>query len=286
MKLPIALVLVSGLAAPAHAAVTFPPDASYYPLHCNRPMGQVMTDPVGDQVGFVDDLDVIGQVPTPAGWTAADATNLYVRIRLNGDPAPNGNLHAASWGIEFDLDGNLTTYELLMLVDGSGANPVIGLFTNHTIEIADAPNDPADVPAIASVPFAGNARSIAAADGAPPQFFLDFALPWSTLEPAGLHPNTPTHVWVGSSSAANTLNGDIACHDAASGAAQLDVIVSTQTTGDPALDPNIGGATQLEGTEGCAVAGGGGWGAIAFALGLIARRRRVTGIRSRTSSPP
>jgi MYXO-CTERM domain-containing protein len=275
MKLtPILLALsLPSLAAPANAAVTFPPDASYLPLHCNRPNGAVMTDLTADQPGFLDDTDVIGTATTPAGWTAADATNLYLRIRVNGDPAPGGVLHASSWGIEYDLDGDLTTYELLILVDGSGPNAVVELFKNTATSIANGPNDPADLPAVASVPFAGNARSIAAADAAPPEFFLDFALPWSTLEPAGLHPNTPTHVWVGSSSASNTLNGDLACHDGASGAPKSDVIVSTATTADPTMDPGTGGAAQLTGTEGCSTTRGGGWGAIVLALGLVVRRR-------------
>ncbi len=197
-----------------------------------------------------------------------------MRIRLNGDPAPSGVPHTSSWGIEYDLDGDLTTYELLILVDGTGANPVVELFTNHTTSIANAPNDPADIPPIASVPFAGNARSIAAADAAPPEFFLDFALPWTTLEPAGLHPNTRTHVWVGSSNAADTLNGDLACQDGGSGPARLDASASTQTTADPTMDPGTGGAAQLTGTEGCSTTRGGGWGAIVLALGFAVRRRR------------
>jgi large repetitive protein len=272
MKYAIALSTILAATA-AHAAVPFPPDASYLPLHCGN---AVMTDLVGDQPGFVGDGDVVGDTASPAAFTAADATNLYVRIRLDGDPAPGGALLQASWGMAIDLDNDVRTYELLMLVDGNGPNAVVELFTNKSTSMPNSPADPADLPPIASQPFAMNGRSVTAGGSQfnnNPDFFLDFALPWSTLQPAGLGPTTPVHVWIASSSASNALNGDFACHDGASGAPQSDTTASGATTGDPTMGGGPTGPSHLQGTESCSAAGGGSGAIVALAL-LALRRRR------------
>src|SRR5439155_221220 len=85
-----------------------------------------------------------------------------------------------------------------------------------------------------------NARSISTSTttGGNPDFFIDLAVPWSALVPLGLDRTTRTYVWAGSSSAADRLDGDLACHDGGSGPANLDGTASDQTTGDPAQDPN------------------------------------------------
>ena len=99
---PLALSLALGGSAAA-APITFPADNLYKPLRCG---GQPATDGYRDTPGFVDDGDVVGTAAAPAALRASDATNLYLRIRLDGDPSPGQNLKAASWGIEFDLDGS------------------------------------------------------------------------------------------------------------------------------------------------------------------------------------
>jgi len=113
------------------------------------------------------------------------------------------------------------------------------VFTNHTVTLANDPADPADLPAAATITFANGARTVAAGSsvGGTADFFLDIAVPWATLTPLGLARDTPVHVWAASSSSANSLNGDFACHDGGTGAAHLDTTASDQTTGDPAMDP-------------------------------------------------
>ncbi len=276
------LVLALLLAAPAAGAVTFPVDSEFVPLRCSDKTP--MTDAFGDDPNFLTDRDLVGDVAAPAGFRAADATNLYLRIRLDQNPTTGSTLHAFSWGMAFDLDGDRTTYELLILVDGVGGGPgAVEVFKNTTITITNSGTDPADTPPVATFPFANNARAVTApgtTNGGTPDFFLDFAVPWTALQPLGLDHATRTYVWAASSDAANALTGDFACHDEGSGPATLDGTASDQTTGDPANDPNgsgsggsgTNGPYHLEGGGGCAA--GGSPGALAMIAVLALRRRR------------
>ncbi len=264
------------LPATARAQVVFPPEPAWTPLRCG---GAPMSDRFADQPGALDERDLVGDAGAPAGLRASDATNLYLRLRLEEDPAPGGAVRPFAWGMQFDLDGDLTDYELMVLAEGLGGGAgMIALFRNTTTTLRNDPNDPADQPAVATFPFAMNGRSAGAAGsshGGSPDFFLDVAVPWSELVPLGLDRETPTYVWAASSSSATSLDGDVACHDGAGGAATLEGTASDRTTGDPAEDPGggPGGAGRLEGGAGCA-AGGGGSPLAALALALLALRRR------------
>jgi len=279
---PLALLMFGGVASAA--PVTFPVDSQYKPLFCG---GGPMYDGYRDQPGFLDEDDVVGTALLPAALRASDATYLYVRIRLDADPAPSQTPKPSSWGVELDLDGDPTTYELLMLVDGIAGNNKVELFTNHTVTLANDPNDPADQPPVATYTFANNARTIVAPmsnTGANPDYFLDFALPWTDLIAAGLNHDTATRLWVASSSSADSLNGDFACNDGAGGAVHLNAADSDPTTGDPANDPNGNGSgsgsgtgsggLELEGGGGCSTTGGTTSPFLAFALLALRRRRR------------
>lgn len=272
----IAIIAAVLFAAPlaAHAQVVFPPDSAYRPLRCGS---AVMNDAYDDASAARDERDVVGDVDSPAGLRASDDTNLYLRMRLEEDPAPNGEVQAFSWGMEFDLDDDPQDYELLVLVEGiAGTAGTVNVFANTTTTTANEPSDPADQPPAQMYLFADNARTVDAGTdfGGNPDFFLDFAVPWSALVPLGLDRDTPTRVWVASSSLPNALNGDFACHDGASGAPTLTGTASDPTTGDP-NDPGAGGGTgRLEGGGGCAAGGGplGGLAVLAL-IGLVRRRR-------------
>jgi hypothetical protein len=276
MKRWIVLTMVLGSAA-AEAA-TFPGDASYLPLRCG---GAVMTDLLADQPAALDERDVVGDVNAPAGLRAGDAQFLYLRLRVDKDPAPGGAVRPYAWGMEFDLDGNRATYELLITVDGIGAaTGTVSVFTNHTTTLANDPADPADLPAAATFTFANAARTIGAGttNGGNADFFVDVAVPWTTLAPLGLDRGTRTYVWAGSSSVANALDGDLACHDGGTGKARLDATASDQTTGDPTQAPGGGGGSngdlRLEGGSGCQTGGSLGLG-VALALLGVRRGRRA-----------
>ena len=279
----IVLVLVAAASA-AHAApppVAFPPDADWIPFHCGA---APMTDPQGDDAAFLLDLDVVGDAADPAGLHAADANFLYLRIRLDANPAPANALGSAAWGYEFDLDNDPSTYELLIIVDGiTPGGGTVAMYANTTTTIPNSPTDPATTPALATYPFAMNARSITAPGssfGGTPDFFLDFAVPWTDLMAHGLDHATAVRVWAGSSSATDNLNGDIACHDDTTGAATLDGTASTAEPADPGAGSNGSGGSgvdltgaELVGGDGCQVGGNGGLLALA-ALGLVLARSR------------
>lgn len=264
------------LSTTAYAQVAFPAEPAWIALRCNH---SPMSDLLQDQSGALDERDIVGDTAAPAGLRSSDAQYLYLRMRLEEDPAPGGAVRQFSWGMQFDLDNNLTGYELMVVASGIGGAGTVTVYTNKTTSLLNDPNDPADLPAVATYPFTMNARSLTAPGssyGGNADFFLDFAVPWSVLVPLGLDRNTPTHVWAVTSNSASNLNGDVACHDGAGGPARLDGTASDQTTGDPAQDPGVGpsGTGQLEGGGGC-TAGGAGSPLAALALLVLRRRRRA-----------
>jgi hypothetical protein len=273
-------VLIPLLASVAAHAATFPGDASYTPLRCR---GDVMTDPLGDQPPALAERDLVGDAPAATGLRAADDQFLYLRIRVDQDPAPGAAVRPYAWGMLLDLDRDRATYELLVTVDGIGSpDGAVSVFTNDTTTLANSPADPADLPAAATFTFADAARTVAAGTsiGANADFFVDIAVPWTTLIPLGLDRDTRTYVWAGSSSIGNALDGDLACHDGRTGgAARLDVSASDEATGDPTRDPGGGGGggggdgLRLEGGGGCQANGPVGLGLALVLLGLRRGRR-------------
>lgn len=287
MKRIVSMLALCLAAAPARAA--FPPDQEFLPLVCDRaPVG----DAFQDTPGFFGERDIVGNATTPAALRAADDQNLYLRIRLDADAAPGGTLTTSTWGWEFDLDGDLTNYEVLVLVDGMAAGGQVNVFANTAITVTNSPTDPADAPPAASFTFAANARSVPVFDGSQfggnGDFFLDFQVPWSALVPLGLDRDTATVAWVASSDLRDALDGDFACHDGGSGAATLDGSAgSDPTTGDPTRDPNPPpppGGIELEGGGGCAATRNGACPLLVLGALLAACGRRRHTQRSRTGS--
>jgi hypothetical protein len=258
----------------AHAQVAFPADSAFSALRCGD--DRVMTDAYDDATNARDERDVVGDTTHAAGLRASDSTYLYSRIRVDNDPAPSGQVTSFAWGMEYDLDNDPRTYEVLIIVDGvAGTAGAVSVHENTNTTSANSPSDPADR-LVMSYPFADNARTLVAPgtmNGGDSDFWIDFAVPWSVLTPLGLDRDTPVRLWVASSSVGTALNGDFACHDGASGAPALDGTASDDTTGDP-NDPGAGGggSGRLEGGGGCSTGANAGWLAL-IALALVRRRR-------------
>lgn len=298
------LTLATVAAASTARAQSFPGNDRYAPLPCG---GGVMTDAHRDSAGAIRERDIVGDALGAAGYRSSDDKFLYLRLRLDDNPAPGGALRPFAWGFELDLDGNRSTYEVLIVVDGSTKN--IAVRKNTTTTLANDPGDPADDPPVATFPFATHGRSTIAASsryGGDDDYFLDLAVPWSTLESLGVVRTTPLVVWAATSSKATSLDGDFACHDGTTGAPKLSSIAPPPTTLDPAVDtdgdgwsdavevssgtdpksaaskptgtpPPLGGVTDptLAGAGGCAYGGATSPSFALAMLGLLASLRRV-----------
>lgn len=297
-RIAIAALLVAGSASPARAQ---PFDAVWVPLECED---QPMTDLANDESGAVDERDIVGDVDNPAGFRAADGTFAYFRLRLDATPTEDtGALRPFAWGLELDLDGDYTTYEILIMA--SGLSQEVLLYSNDTTTLPNDPNDPADDPPVAVYTWASAGQSVEADssfDG-DADAFLDIAIPWDDLEPLGVGRVSEVGVWAASSSSDTSLDADFACHDGSTGDPDLDDIVSDDTVVDPDADsdgdgfsdadeidagsdpddpdsvPDGGGTgeTDLEGGGGCAAGSNGSepWPALlllAAALAWIRRR--------------
>lgn len=272
------------LAMPAVAfAQSFPADSAYVPLRCDN---AVMIDAFQDESGALEERDIVGDTGNAAGLRAADGSFLYLRVRLEEDPAPGGAVAPFSWGFEFDTDGDRTDYEVLVLADGiGGAAGNVTLFQNTSTAQPNDPNDPAER-VIGTYAFSSHGRSTLAPGtnyGGAADFFLSIAVPWADLMPIGLNHDSAVYVWVASSSSPNSLNGDFACHSTATdGAVTLVDDSSDQTSPDPATPPTggdggVGAGGRLEGGAGCAATGGSSLWLLLALVPLVRRKARMVG---------
>jgi hypothetical protein len=267
--------VLSAVAAPA-LAQSFPADDAWVAFPCGPGL---MTDPRRDQSGAIDERDVVGDDNAPAGFRAVDSQFFYLRLRVDSNPLQGANLRPFAWGFAFSSDALGTTYELLITADG--ATGQVGVYRNTIATVPDSPADPADQPPM-TFPFAthGRVRAAASSFGGNGDSFIDMAVPWSALSPLGLLPATPIIVWAGSSSSADRLNGDLACHDALSSTTvpPLSGTGSGSTTPGATTPPPPGASgPSLEGGPGCTTLPASSGGApLAFLLlaFLVSRRRR------------
>ena len=229
-----------------------------------------MSDPAGDTAGATGPLDVVGTMAAPASFHAADEKYLYLRLRVAGSAVQNGALIDDGWGWELDLDGDRSTYELLISVNG-GDNTV-GIFKNTVTVTPNDPGEPADAPATFTYPNGTNARVVSAgsAVGGAQDYFVDLAVPWTDLNSVGVQPNTHVYVWAGTSTAANSLNLDLACSSGIGHLSDAGVDIDFPAPGGTITVGGGGGAggnggggsggsgnnmRTLEGGPGCALAG-------------------------------
>ena len=225
----------------ASREVLVPPAASaFVPFRCG---GQVATDPVGDVAGGGQHRDAVGAVGRPAALRASDDTSLYLRMRLEDDPRQAADdLRPFGWGFLIDGDGDTTTYELIGILEGTGADSA-ALWAN-TSPVPDLASDPAETLLVDYAPVIDHwhvEEAAGAGLGGDPDFWLTLGIAWADLEAEGLSRTEPVAVWAGTSNSDRALNVDLACHDGATGDPTLSGIASAPAVLDPGGDPDLDG---------------------------------------------
>ena len=306
------LVLVALLGADARAQ-TFPVDeADWVPLPCRNLLKRntLMTDLHRDDEHALDERDLVGWLGAPAGYAASDNDFLFIRLRVDQDPTnapPQGRtLERHAWGLAVSVDNNLRNYEILMSMNGEA--DAVELYQNTITTASDILADPADGAPASSYPFGTHGRVEQTEDsryGGDADYFVSMAVPWRDLERLGLTPVTAAVAWAGTSSLADRLDGDLACHDGTGAALSPEEYYGGfQTVLDPHLDSDNDGYTDrdeyladtdpsdrtshptgpllfgvdLEGGGGCSVTrgtGGGGWPTALLLLAMVLIRRRA-----------
>lgn len=140
---------------------------------------------VGDVVGpGTSETDVVGSAANPAVFVWSDATDLYLRVRVNDKPTnADSSWKSALWGCLIDTDGALTTYEFMAVLSGSQSQVQWRYNAVQSVG-ANVPNEPAEV-LVGSIATSTNARTIDAMSA--PQFssnadwFVDLAVPWTII---------------------------------------------------------------------------------------------------------
>ena len=235
-------LLLGGLALSTESfAQTFPSEGSWVALPCSRT--EAMTDPLGDVPAALRERDLVGDARRPAGSRSATDATLFLRMRLDEDPIPQGTPKPAAWGFLFDVDRDPRTYEVQVLVNGRDKE--VTLARNSTTTLTNDPADPADAP-VKTYPLADFARSISGSGGgfgSGPDFELEVAIPWADLEPLGVTATTSVEVWAATSSTGIVLDGDLACADGAGGGRLLSAGPQVRTVLDPRADTDHDGFT-------------------------------------------
>ncbi|WP_404354763.1 carboxypeptidase regulatory-like domain-containing protein [Cytobacillus firmus] len=161
----------------------FPGNSQYTPVLVN---GTPLFDVLGDESPV--STDIVGNSTFPAGFFAYDGTNVYFRLRLNGDPR-NSQLTGFrnfAWGVLINTSGVPGTYDWLFNVDG--LNNRVSLIQN-TVKLVNSWNDPAEGTGGGNPNFSQNITNfdyarVMPADssiGGDQDFFLDWFLPASTV---------------------------------------------------------------------------------------------------------
>ncbi len=221
VRLPLAwfycLILLSVILGGRANAQEFPPqfpsDQRWLSLPCGR---WPMVDPYRDQVGFFNELDLVGDLAAPAAQLSADYEYVYFRFRLDKNPInnQNGSLQPFAWGIELGNKDDPFSYQSIVSINGQSHR--VEVYTNSTVSIYDVPDELADLLPVEVFPFETHGQVKKASGtgfGGDDDYWISMAVPWAALNRQGIEPITPLLFWVGSSSIANALNGDLACHD-------------------------------------------------------------------------
>jgi MYXO-CTERM domain-containing protein len=177
--------------------------------------GSVLTDATADANPTFN--DAIGDTSNPAVQLATDATWIYFRMRITGAPT-NGGGYRSAWACVIDTDGVSTTYEHLVVLDGT--NGLVKWMPNTATTNPDSPSEAAD----ATTPYSASTTTNAQNSGSGP-YFVDWAVPWTQFN-ASVAAGAPIRFACGTSNGAS-IGTDPIAGNTANNAATLTNMWST-----------------------------------------------------------
>ena len=197
------LAFVTVLTAPALGwAQTWPADADWQPVMVD---GSVFADPANDENGS---LNMVGSNPEPTAFVSCDADFLYFRLRVDDNPAPNGNFVEQGWGVAFDTDDDPDAYEILSMVEGIGLAEV-NLQQNVNQQDNGDARDPAENTITQYDPDAFSRVATAGTNGGgTPDFFIDWSVRRADAEGLGIDPSA-MRLYFGTTELSNLLSADL-----------------------------------------------------------------------------
>ncbi|TAL16465.1 DUF11 domain-containing protein [bacterium] len=201
------LPLLAALLFPS-LAFAWPADSSWKPILRG---GTQLQDQIGDSN---NERNVVSEAGKAAAYYYNDGTDLFFRIRLDDSPEGSGGqgyLEPFGWGMEFDTDGVVDTYEYLIMLDGI-ATEEISIRRNTVQGNIDDPSDNAEVQLYAD-PLSPSNYRIVAADTfvhSTQDYFIDWKVDFAAyLAATGLSPDQPIRTYWGTSNNTSSLAADL-----------------------------------------------------------------------------
>ncbi len=194
--------------------------------------GAPITDPCGDVSGN-EWWDIVGSGSDAAAWWVEDATDVYFRLRLHDDPTSGGSWRSFGWGVAFETNWELTSFEYMLFVNGK--DDTVTLYENTTQE-ADITSDSAEA---ALVAYSSTTNATYSAIGATvcssgSDYYVDWTISRADLAAYTTFSSiTETGLVFGTSANAATFQKDIAGWDGSAGTPTLaDVVSDSDWDGD------------------------------------------------------
>jgi len=199
-----------GSATVALPALAPPSDGSFIPFRCG---GVPAFDPQGDASGG-DEIDIVGDTTHPAMYRASDANYLYLRMRVDGNPASiPGDLNSKSWAFLIDTDDVYTSFEYL--IHGNGVGDSVTWEQNDTQSPPNNPGDNSRTVLSTYTPGDDYWHAEVAADGSSfggdADYFLTLAVRITDLQAAGLEVSDAVNVWAATSTNNSSFSVDLSC---------------------------------------------------------------------------
>jgi outer membrane protein OmpA-like peptidoglycan-associated protein len=198
------------------APASFGSNLDYTAVNCG---GGGSFDPTQDANAAKDERDIVGSTSVPALYVRDDGTHAFFRLRLDANPIATGGaapLSQFGWGIGLDSDGNLTTAEYTIVINGITESVSLVRTSDGKALKTWTPtlsgSGPVFTPGFVQVLPAGSALF------GEPDFFLTVAVPMKEAADATLADPNPlvwgkNTMWAGTSTNGTSIDKDFTCWD-------------------------------------------------------------------------